>query len=147
MAQQPQWARDSWSHADTPHSVGPPGRVISPTQIPLPYNTQHSQQTDIHSIARIRTHNPSKRAAVDPRLWPRSLWDRLQVLISLTKSKKVVKKGTVTHMAEQVIAGNKNSDLGVDEKLMYTGANLIRREHTCSYWSVMFSIVIYQRQL
>jgi hypothetical protein len=47
----------------------------------------------------------------------------------------VVKKGTRTHIAVlsnayKVIAGNKNSDLGVDGKLMYTGANLIRREHT-----------------
>jgi hypothetical protein len=62
----------------------------------------------------------------------------------------VVKKGKRTHMAElsnayKAIAGNKNADLGVDGKLMYTGANLIRREHT--YWPVMFSIMIGQRQL
>jgi len=29
-------------------SIGPPGQVISPSQRPLPDNTQHSQQTDIH---------------------------------------------------------------------------------------------------
>jgi len=38
------------------------GRVISPTQRPLPYNTQHSQETDMHDSGGIRTHNPSKPA-------------------------------------------------------------------------------------
>jgi hypothetical protein len=32
-------------------------------QRPLPDNTQHSQQTDIHAPGGIRTHIPSKRAA------------------------------------------------------------------------------------
>ena len=39
--------------------------VISPSQRPLPDNTQHSQQTDIHGPGGIRTHNPSRRAAAD----------------------------------------------------------------------------------
>ena len=43
----------------------------------LPDNTQHSQETDIHAPGGIRTHNPSKRAAGDPRLRPRGHWDRL----------------------------------------------------------------------
>ena len=33
-------------------------------------NTQHSQVTDIHAPGGIRTHNPSKREAADPRLRP-----------------------------------------------------------------------------
>ena len=53
------------------------------TDRPLPHNTQHSQQADlclttqhsqqtnIHAPSGIRTHNPSKRAAADPRLRPR----------------------------------------------------------------------------
>jgi hypothetical protein len=41
------------------------GRVISPTQRPLPDDTQHSQETDLHVPGRIRTLNPSKRAAAD----------------------------------------------------------------------------------
>jgi len=37
------------SHTTTHHSrYDYPGRVISPSQRPLPDNTQHSQQTDIH---------------------------------------------------------------------------------------------------
>jgi hypothetical protein len=50
--------------------------VISSSQRPLPDNTQHSQQTDIHAPGRIRTHNLSKRAAVDLRLRPRGYWDQ-----------------------------------------------------------------------
>jgi len=37
--------------------------MISPTQRPLPDNTQHSQETGIHAPGGIRNHNPSKRAA------------------------------------------------------------------------------------
>ena len=47
------------------------GRVISPSQSPLPHNTQHSTQTNIHALAESRTHDPSKPAAVDLRLKPR----------------------------------------------------------------------------
>ena len=44
---------------------------------PLPANTQHSQQTNIHALGGIRTHNPSKREATDLRVRPRGLWDSL----------------------------------------------------------------------
>ena len=49
--------------------------MISPSQRPLPDNTQHSQQTNIHAPGGIRTHDLSKRAAVDLRLRPRGYWD------------------------------------------------------------------------
>ena len=39
------------------------GRVISSSQRPLPDNTQHSKQTDIHTAGGIRTHNLKRRAA------------------------------------------------------------------------------------
>jgi hypothetical protein len=44
------------------------GRVISPTQRPLPDITQQSLETDIHALSGIRTRNPSKRAAAEPNL-------------------------------------------------------------------------------
>jgi hypothetical protein len=47
--------------SDTPHSEI--GRVISPTQRPLPDDTQHSKEADMQDPGGIRTHNPSKRAA------------------------------------------------------------------------------------
>jgi hypothetical protein len=50
--------------------------VIGPTQRPLPDNTQHSQQTDIHAPGGIRTRNPSKPAAADQRIRPRGHCDR-----------------------------------------------------------------------
>ena len=67
--QQPQKARASsilrlHAHTQTQHTQqGSSGRVISPTQRPLPDNTQHLPQTDIHASGGIRTRNPSKRAA------------------------------------------------------------------------------------
>jgi len=57
------------------HTTLGSGRVLRPTHRPLPDNTQHSQETDIQPPSRIRTHNPSKRAAADPRLRPRGHWD------------------------------------------------------------------------
>ena len=50
------------------------GRVISPSQRPLPDNKQHSQETHIRAPSRIRTHNPSNRVAADMCLRPRGHW-------------------------------------------------------------------------
>jgi len=67
----------SRSHTTTHHiRQGFSGQVISPSQRPLPEDTQCSTKTDIHAPGGIRTHNPSKRAAVDPRLRPCDHWDR-----------------------------------------------------------------------
>ena len=56
----------SRSHTTTHHSrQGSSGRVISSSQSPLPRNTHHSQQTNIHAPGGIRTHDFSRRAAAD----------------------------------------------------------------------------------
>ena len=65
----------SWSHTTRHNRKESSGRVISPSQRPLPDNTQHSQQTNIHALGGIRTHNLSRRAAVHLRLRPRGHWD------------------------------------------------------------------------
>jgi hypothetical protein len=67
----------SGSHADIPHSVGLLWRVIGLSHRCLPDNTtQHSQETDNHAPCGIRTPNPSKQAAADPRHHrPRGHWD------------------------------------------------------------------------
>jgi hypothetical protein len=76
MAQQPLTGQGlliveaSRSHTDTPHSVG---LLWTSDQ---PDNSQHSQETDIHDRVKIRTRNPSKRAAADQLLRPRGHWDR-----------------------------------------------------------------------
>ena len=57
--------------------------MISPSQRPLPDNTQHSQQTNIQALGGIRTHDRSRRATVDLRLRPRGRWDRLIVMVLL----------------------------------------------------------------
>ena len=46
------------------------GRVISPSQIPLPDNTQHSQQIVINVPGEFLTHDLSRRAAADLLLRP-----------------------------------------------------------------------------
>ena len=54
-------------------------RVFSPTQRTLLDNTQHSHEIDFHNPGGIRTRNPNKRAAADPRLTPRGHQDRRTV--------------------------------------------------------------------
>ena len=58
----------SRSHSDTPQSEDSSGRVNGPSRRPLLDSTQHSQTS--MPPGEIRTHNPSKRAAADPRLRP-----------------------------------------------------------------------------
>ena len=41
--------------------------MIGPSQRPLPDNTEHSQETDIHVPCGIRTRYANKRSATDPR--------------------------------------------------------------------------------
>jgi hypothetical protein len=67
----------SRSHTTTHHSLwDSSGRVISPSHRPLPGNTQHSKQTNIHAVGGIRTHNLNTRAAAKLRLRPRGCRDR-----------------------------------------------------------------------
>ena len=56
--------------------------MISSSQRPLPDNTRHSQQTNIHAPGGIRTHNLSRLAAADLRPRPRGHWDR-HIFISI----------------------------------------------------------------
>jgi hypothetical protein len=77
----PQWTRASslsrlHDHTQTHHTRQDSSRrVIFPSQRPLPDNTHHSQETDIHASGGIPTRNPSKLAAADPRLRPHGYWD------------------------------------------------------------------------
>ena len=69
-------------HSQTHHTrYDSSGRVIGTSQIPLPYNTQHSQQKDIYAPSGIRTRNSSNRAAADSRFIPRGPWGRLFITI------------------------------------------------------------------
>jgi hypothetical protein len=64
------------THNDAPQSVGLPWTSDKP--VTETYTWQHTTLTrqDIHAPVGIRTHNPSKRAAADPRLRPRGHLDR-----------------------------------------------------------------------
>ena len=48
--------------------------MTDPLKRPLPDNTQLLRETDIHAPGGIRTRNPSKGTAVNPRLTLRSHW-------------------------------------------------------------------------
>jgi hypothetical protein len=63
--------------------------MISSSQRPLPDNTQHTQQTNIHAPGGIRTHDRSRRAAVDLCLRPRGHWDRLIVILQTANSANI----------------------------------------------------------
>jgi len=77
MPQQPSSFLRLLHHTRTHHNrYDSSGRVIGPSQRPLPDNTQYSRQTDIHASGGIWTRYPSKGAATDPRLGPRSHWHR-----------------------------------------------------------------------
>jgi hypothetical protein len=73
--------RHTYTHTYTHTRQGSSGRMIGQKQRPLPHNTQHSQETDIHALGRIRTRIPSKQTTSDPLLKPRGHWDRLQSVI------------------------------------------------------------------
>ena len=90
----------SWSRTTTRHSrYDSSERMISPSQKPLPDNTQHSQQTNIHALGGIRTHNLSRRAAKDLCLRPRGHWDR-QTLVFITINALHVSGGSSAHHQE-----------------------------------------------
>ena len=81
MAQQPLVGQrlliieDSWSHSDTPQSVGLLWTIDQPDAETS--TSQHTTlTTDIHATGGIRTHDPSNRAAADPRLRLRGHWDQ-----------------------------------------------------------------------
>jgi hypothetical protein len=62
------------THNDAPQSVGllrTSDQLVAETS-----NWQHTQQTNIHASGVIRTHDRSRRAALDLRLRPRGHWDR-----------------------------------------------------------------------
>jgi hypothetical protein len=73
----------SRSHSDTPHSVRllwTSDQSVAET-FTWPHTTLHLQEKGIHVPGGIRTHNPSNRAAADPRRRPRGHWDRLGNLV------------------------------------------------------------------
>jgi hypothetical protein len=79
--------------------------MISPSQRPLPHNTQHSQQTNFHAPRWFRTDDRSRRAAVDLRLRPRGYWDRRRLSFMntnkltdiLSSVDKVIKSGSASN--------------------------------------------------
>jgi hypothetical protein len=56
------------------------------------YRPYNKHNTNIHAPGGIRTHDPSKLAAEDPRLRPRGHWDRLiHILVSVKNHHQAIK--------------------------------------------------------
>ena len=53
-----------------------PSLLLHVTLCSILLSLYNKHNTNIHALGGIRTHNSSKRAAVDPRLRPRGHWDR-----------------------------------------------------------------------
>ena len=89
----------SRSHITTHHSrQDSSGRVISPSQRPLPDSTQHSHQTNIHTADGNRTHNLTRGAAVDARLRQRGYFDGRQSKNVLNKI-RFMESTTLLHVS------------------------------------------------
>jgi hypothetical protein len=73
----------STTHTHT-HSLGTLLQGIGLSQRPLPDDTKHSQEIDIHASGWIRVCTPSNRAAADRRLRPHGHLDRIDVPYSNT---------------------------------------------------------------
>ena len=89
----PQWAKASsvsrihgHTHLDTQHSIGFLRTIDQPEAETSTWQHTTLRNTNILVPGGIRTHNPSKRVAADPRLWPRGHWDRPKSWINRMKS-------------------------------------------------------------
>jgi hypothetical protein len=92
----------------------------------------HSQETDIHDPGGIRTHNPSKRAAVDPRLRPRGHWDRLYLTLSPTNPTQSA-QGLNPGIPGERVAANRLSHDTAFVVLYWKGAGV---EYRCFFQSI-----------
>jgi hypothetical protein len=85
------------------------------------YRAFNKHNTNIHASGGIRTHNPSKRAAVDPRLRPRGRWDRRPGRYTHRKTE------TDKHICE--VGGIVNSNLEQD---IWLGKNCTTKVRYCN---------------
>jgi hypothetical protein len=78
-----------YNHTQTHHTrLDSSGSVVRRTQRNLPVQKRQSEDRDIHKHGGIRTLNPSKEAAADPRRGPHSRWYR-QVIIQMQLNTKI----------------------------------------------------------
>jgi hypothetical protein len=118
------------------------GRVTSAMQGALPDNTQNSQETDVHAPAGIRSHNPSKRAAADPRLRKRSYWDRTIHRVKISVIWKVYHTATkklVSGCLHQIISTQRRFKCLYTSKIfLHFTLNIIAYVFLfCAFWDLI----------
>ena len=75
----------TWSNSDT-HAQGRAPLCVRSAHLRSHYvhNTQRSRGANVHAPGVVRTRDPCKRAAADPRLIPRYHWDRFTIINFIT---------------------------------------------------------------
>ena len=81
--------------------------MISPSQRPLPDNTQHSQQTNFHAPSGIRTQDLNRREALDLPL-DRAVTGTGSVIITSRNFEDIcsVSNSVLSHMIKWITANN-----------------------------------------
>jgi len=114
------------SHTVTHHSrYDSSGRVIISSQRPLPDNTQHSEQTDIHTPAGIRNHNLSRRGSTILHLKPHGLWDWRAGVLDFCKHKR-----RSLHVCYNICAATR-----LDGKIILSYCSMLKPASPESHWS------------
>jgi len=89
------WERHGRGTAWARHGMGAAWARHAMCESALTDNIQHSKQTNIHVPGGIRTHNPSKRAAADPRLTPPGHWGQLIQFVPYSKHNATSLRDTI----------------------------------------------------
>ena len=120
--------------------------MISLSQRPITDNTQH---TDIQALGGIRTHDRSRRAAVDLGLRPRGHWDRPSVLLVTRYFYKLLL--CFTFHTNLFVASIKNIPiLKIVESIIYLILSVFKESkavfaNECTYIYCNFNIYWYEK--
>jgi hypothetical protein len=136
------------THNDAPQSVGLSWtRCQLVTEISTWQHTQHSQHTNVHPPGGIRTHNPSRRTAVDS-LRPRGHWDRhrRQWKESL-KRQKLFQNGKQEKGTKQTAMEESNVSKAMSIKLIWCEKIIIIATMQCMYSAKESNLMICMRRM
>jgi hypothetical protein len=143
---------DSWSHSDTPHSVGLLWTSDQLDAETSAWQTTLKKDQNIHAPGGIRTHNPSQRAAADQRIRPRGHCSVGCEFSSQTPNRELTwTYGCTYPLLHQAIFCNANGNTAVlrDVSVVFqcvwkcysrvVGTIHVYRHHLCTLASVIVS--------
>ena len=153
MAQQPPppvgqdlMVEDSWSHSDSPHSVGL--LWMSDQPVAETFTWQHTTlTTNSHAPSGIRTHNLSRRSVADPCLRPRGHWDRwMNPSTTNYRTYNAAKCGSIRsvidyHQAPVYKLAKSLTEMQNTFMHLKCTCSIKNSEHTHWYWQMCMNIV------